>query len=123
MASSCSDDDEYYAGEVWGAAVAQPDTVKNGDESILSIGAAFGGIFSATSSATINGKSYHAVVHYLIDSVEVVVSKEKDLPFSATYVVRNLSVGEHTLSVEVKGNRKGAHFTSFVSSSKIFVTE
>lgn len=117
---ACSKDEEVTVKtEILGKAEATPSTVKNGDEITLGIG----GIISSSSTATINGKEYYPVIHYLVDGSEVAVSTDKKSPFNATYKVNDLSVGEHTLSVRITPSESGAIFENKVSESKITVVE
>lgn len=117
VVSSC--DKTEFSSVVLGVAEAMPSIVKNGDEIVLSIG----GKISSSGSSSVNGKEFYPVVHYLIDGNEVAVSSSKEMPFEAKCVVSNMSVGEHALTVNITGSRKGAHFDNNVSSSTILVTE
>ena len=105
---------------VMGRAIATPSTVRNGDKVQLTIG----GPISGAGSSSINGKEYYPVVHYLIDGVEVADSEEKGLPFSATYTVEDLAIGEHTLSVSITPSHSGEDsYTNKVTPSTITVIE
>lgn len=117
--TSCSDDEDVTINaSVSGTAKASPSDVKNGDEISLTIGGT-----SHSSASEINGKEYYPVIHYLIDGTEVAVSNEKELPFTAKWVVKDLSVGEHTLSVDITSSRKGATYENKVLPSTITVIE
>lgn len=116
---SCSDDvDVTINSSVSGTAKANPSDVKNGDKISLTISGT-----SHSSSSEVNGKEYYPVIHYLVDGTEVAVSNIKKLPFTAKWVVQNLSVGEHTLSVDITPSIEGAIYENKVSSSKISVIE
>lgn len=104
---------------VLGTAVADPSTASNGDEVELSIG---GGITSS-GTVSINGKEYCPVIHYLIDGKEVAKSSDKDIPFKATYILKDLPIGEHELSVEITSSHKGGQYDNAVKSSTITITE
>lgn len=117
--TSCSKTEADINDSVVGEAVATPSIVKNGDTIELSIA----GFFSSSSYISINGEEYYPIVHYLIDGNEVATSSEKQLPFNAEYKVTNLSVGEHTLSVNITSSNKDAYYTNSVTTSKITVTE
>lgn len=130
--SSCNDDKEVamYSSSLQGQAIAPPATVKNGDETVLSIGGKTiidGEIISISQShydnVSIDGKTYYPTVHYLIDGNEVAVSTGNPFPFNAKYVVGNLSVGEHVLSVNITSPREDIIFDCDVSSSMIHVVE
>ena len=120
---SCEEDDNIkvtISSTVTGQAVATPSTVKNGDEVQFTIG----GRIAGSEWNTINGEEYYPVVHYLIDGVEVADSEEKGLPFSATYTVEDLAIGEHTLSVSITPSHSGEDsYTNNVTPSTITVIE
>lgn len=116
--TSCDDEDVTINHSVSGSAEATPSDVKNGDEISLTIG-----VISHSSSSEINGNEYFPIIHYLIDGVEVAVSNEKKLPFTAKWVVKDLPVGEHTLSVNITPSREGATYENKVYPSKITVIE
>lgn len=117
--ASCDPDPEVTIDSVvTGTANATPSYVQNGDSLTLSIKG-----ISISSYSEVNGKGYYPVVHYLIDGVEVAISSEKGQPFTAIYIVENLTKGEHTLSVNIKPSRSGANFRNAVSPSTIMVTE
>ena len=103
---------------VLGTAEASPSTLKNGDEITLTIGGT-----SVSSFQTVNGKKYYPVVYYLVDGKEVATAVEKQLPFTAKWVAKDLSVGEHTLSVNITPSREGATYENKVYPSKITVIE
>lgn len=115
----CPDPIIEITASITGQAKATPSTVKNGDVIKLSIE----GLISSSSSISINDKDYNPIVHYLIDGKEVAVSEDKSLPFSASYTVEGLSVGQHTLSVNITSSTKGAEFENKVSSSQITVID
>ena len=104
---------------VTGKIVATPSSVKNGDEITLEIG---GNVFSS-GETIINGKDYHPIIHYLIDGKAVVKSSETTLPFNAKYIIKDLTIGEHTLSIDITSSRKGAIFENKVSSTTITILE
>lgn len=111
---------EYiFSSSVYGKVVVTPSNVKNGDEIALEIG----GMISASGNATINGKELYPIVHYLLDGREIAISSDKDLPFKAKYTINELAVGEHEISVDIVGSRKGAIFENKVVSTKITVVE
>lgn len=114
---SCTEEDVTIS--VYGTATASPSMAKNGEKIVLSVG----GMLSGSGSATINGHDYHVVIHYLIDDVEVATSLEKENPFNAEYVVTDLAVGEHTLSVVATPSRKNAVIENNVKPSTIIITE
>lgn len=114
---SCQNVD--FNAQVYGKVQATPSEVKNGEVIILTIG----GAISSAPMTTINGKEYFPVIHYMIDGVEVAKSSEKELPFKATYQANELATGEHTLSVNVTGSRKGANFENKILNSTIIVVE
>lgn len=102
---------------VIGKIVATPSSVKNGDEITLEIG----GNVSASGETIINGKDYHPII--LIDGKAVVKSSETTLPFNAKYIIKDLTIGEHTLSVDITSSRKGAIFENKVSTTTITILE
>lgn len=104
---------------VIGKIVATPSSAKNGDEITLEIG---GGV-SASGETIINGKEYHPIIHYLIDGKAVVKSSETTLPFNAKYIIKDLAIGEHALSVDITSSRKGAIFENKVRSTTITILE
>lgn len=113
--SSCAKVDSA----VVGTAIATPDTVKNGDEVTFSIG----GNVAVSGTSSMNGREYYPIIHYLIDGEEVAKSSDKGLPFKANYTVKDLSLGEHSLTVEITASRKTANYENLVKSSTITVTE
>lgn len=115
---SCSDEEDITI-NVFGTATATPSRAKNGEKIVLSVG----GMLSGAGSVTIKGHDYHAVIHYLIDDVEVATSLEKENPFNAEYVVTDLAAGEHTLSVVATPSRKNAIIENNVKPSTISITE
>lgn len=104
---------------VLGKVVAVPSIVSNGEELILNIE----GIVSASGEATINGKKYYPVVHYLVDGKKVATSPETSLPFNAKCIINDLAKGEHTISVEITGSQKEVIVENKVSSTTITVQE
>ncbi len=104
---------------VLGKVVAVPSIVSNGEELILKIE----GIVSASGEATINGKKYYPVVHYLVDGKKVATSPETSLPFNAKCIINDLAKGEHTISVEITGSQKEVIVENKVSSTTITVQE
>lgn len=100
-----------------GTANSSPSIARIGEELTFTIG---GGITSS-STVSINGKEYYPVVHYLLDGVEVVVSTEKDMPFKASYLVKDLSIGDHVLSVEMTGSNKNVTYINMVGTSTITI--
>ncbi len=108
---------EEYNSSVTGQATATPSTASNGDTITLSIG----GFISSSGEATIGHKKYYPIIHYLIDGKEVATSREKSCPFNATYIVKDLSDGEHIITVEVSGSRKNANFENKVGYSTLNV--
>lgn len=117
LMSSC--DEEEFNSTVYGKVVVTPSTVKNRDEIALEIGRTI----SASGNATINGKKFYPIVHYLLDGREIAISSDKDLPFKANCTINDLTVGEHEISVDIVGSRKGAIFENKVVSTKITVVE
>lgn len=107
------------ASDVVGEATAVSSSVQNGDEIILSIS----GIISASGSINYDGEQHFPIVHYLIDGVEVAVSSETEIPFNALYKVENLTLGEHTLSVDITPSHGGDSYNNKVVSSIITVIE
>ena len=63
--ASC--DKEEFKTTVLGKVVATPSIVTNGEELILKIE----GNASASGEATVNGKKYYPVVHYLVDIAHI----------------------------------------------------
>lgn len=110
---------ENIQSSVIGVATSSQNNVRNGDEITLSIS----GSISASGYTSINGKEYYPVVHYCIDGVEVAVSEEKKFPFNASFKVNGLSLGEHTLSVDVTGSSKHASYNNNVRSSVFTISE
>lgn len=115
--SSCTKDE--FNSSVYGKVIATPSTVKNGDDIVLEIG----GIFSCSEDAKINGKNFYPIAHYLLDGKEIAISSDKKVPFKAKYTINDLAVGEHVISVDIVGSRKGAFFENKVVSTKITVLE
>lgn len=115
--SSCEKDEVGTIVE--GKVVATPSIVKNGDEIAFKIG----GNYSMIEDITINGKDYHPIIHYLIDGKEVVISSETTLPFNAKYTIKDLTIGEHILSVDITSSREGGIFENEVSSTIITILE
>lgn len=115
--SSCEKDEVRTIVE--GKVVATPSIVKNGDEIAFKIG----GNYSMIEDITINGKDYHPIIHYLIDGKEVVISSETTLPFNAKYTIKDLTIGEHILSVDITSSREGGIFENEVSSTIITILE
>lgn len=105
------------ASDVVGEATATPSSVQNGDETILSIS----GIISVSGSTNYDGEQHFPIVHYLIDGVEVAVSSETEIPFNASYRVDNLTLGEHTLSVDITPSHGSDRYNNKVVSSIITV--
>jgi len=117
--TSC-DKEEFKIGfTVLGKVVATPSIVANGEELTLKIE----GNISASGEATINGKKYYPVVHYLLDGKEVATSSETSLPFNAKCIIKDLETGEHTISVEVIGSQKEVIVENKVTSTNITVQE
>lgn len=104
---------------VLGKVVAVPSIVSNGEELILKIE----GIVSASGEATINGKKYYPIIHYLVDGKKVATSSETSLPFNAKCIINDLAKGEHTISVEITGSQKEVIVENKVSSTTITVQE
>lgn len=117
LMSSCGV--EEFNSTVNGKVVVTPSTVKNGDEIALEIG----GTISASGNATINGKEFYPIVHYLLDGREIAISSDNKLPFKANCTINDWTVGEHEISVDIVGSRKGAIFENKVVSTKITVVE
>ena len=117
MSSCDKDPDPIFS--VDGKVVVTPSKIINGDNVVLEIG----GMISTSANATINGKEFYPIVHYLLDGREIAISSDKDLPFKAKYTINDLAVGEHEISVDITSSRKGAIFENKVVSTKITVLE
>lgn len=115
--TSC--DKEEFKTMVLGKVVVTPSIVTNGEELILKIE----GNASASGEATVNGKKYYPVVHYLVDGKKVATSSETSLPFNAKCIINDLAKGEHTISVEITGSQKEVIVENKVSSTTITVQE
>lgn len=115
--ASC--DKEEFKTMVLGKVIATPSIVKNGEELILKIE----GNASASGEATVNGKKYYPVIHYLVDGKKVATSSETSLPFNAKCIINDLAKGEHTISVEITGSQKEVIVENKVSSTTITVHE
>lgn len=121
LASTTSCDDELVEihSSIIGEVISTPSTVKNGQVITLSIG----GNIVSSSSMSVNGREYYPVIHYNIDGQKIVTSAEKSLPYNAEYTVRDLSIGEHTLTVTITGAGKRTIYENKITSSKLYVTE
>lgn len=115
--TSC--DKEEFKTMVLGKVVVTPSIVTNGEELILKIE----GNASASGEATVNGKKYYPVVHYLVDGKKVATSSETSLPFNAKCIINDLAKGEHTISVEISGSQKEVIVENKVSPTTITVQE
>lgn len=98
---------------VVGVAKSTPSITKLGEELTFTIE----GNITSSSVISVNGEEYYPIIHYLIDGKDVVTSAEKTMPFKASYVVTDLSIGEHVLSVEITGSHKIDTYINSVGSS------
>lgn len=125
---SCDcDDDPKIEKSLFGTAVSSQQNVHNGDEIYLSIGPVKideTGSISVESSTTINGKEIGVpMVHYYIDDKEVGKSNDPSTKFAVKYIVKDLSIGNHTLSATAEPQEKGTTFIGSYTSSSFNVVE
>lgn len=114
---SCDDKEEFKT-SVDGNVSVNPNIAKNGDILNLSISG-----FSSSSYGTINGKETYPIVHYLIDGNEVVTSEEKSVPFNAVYKIKNLSIGQHVVSINITSPNDFDYYDNQISNAILTVIE
>lgn len=124
---SCGE--EEFEGNVFGNALMsvardgkeyRVTTVHSGDKVNLRIGATEEKALQIN-IVTISKIVYFPEVHYIIDGLEVGVSNDYKTAFSLPYEIKDLEVGQHTISVDIPQIYKNIFYNTDVLSTTFTV--
>lgn len=112
-------------GAFLGTVTCNPSTAHEGETVTFDIGplgSALGGINLNTE---FNGKNVVKSVSYYVDGVKVAESpkNKKGKDYKATFKVKELSAGEHTVTVKCSSNFKGYKIKETVVPGKLTIVE
>lgn len=98
LSGCCGGDEIMIKSTFYGGVTVTPLDVNNGDAITLKMGE-FCGVISTESS--VNGKNIVKSITYFIDGKEIVSSSDKDADYVATYILKDMTVGEHEITAHV----------------------
>lgn len=116
MIGSCEED--RYEGTIEGTAIAETTAFHNGDEVNVKLGRNVN-----IQIVRIGGIEYPPILHYEIDGVEVATSRDWSSFFGASFTAKDLTPGEHTLSVSVPVIYANIDYIIQIAESKVTVLE
>lgn len=116
MLASC--EDERFEGTVTGTATAETTAFHNGDEVKVKLGSNVN-----IQIVRISGIEYPPILHYEIDGEEVATSRDWRSYFEASFTAKDLTPGEHTLSVSVPVIYANIDYNIQILDSKVMVLE
>lgn len=128
LLSSCNEEWSVIgSSSFYGKVVANPTTIENGDELILTLSKDFlstnEGSIDVETSTTINGKEALKSISYHIDGKKVAESNDKANDFRASYRVKDLPPGEYSVTATCNSNFKKYTFKEHITSTTIIIVE
>jgi len=117
LSGCCGGDEIMIKSTFYGGVTVTPLDVNNGDAITLKMGE-FCGVISTESS--VNGRNIVKSITYFIDGKEIVSSSDKDADYVATYILKDMTVGEHEITATCNPN-KGVEIEEHISPARINV--